>query len=72
MSYNRAISNRDGVILGREKEKVRCGPIQTVIQRPHQVCKVGKLHVSLWNVDTMHGRVSEVVETLGGRRIDRG
>ena len=24
-----------------------------------------KLHVSSWNVCTMHGRVSQVVETLG-------
>ena len=37
MSYNGAISSRDAVVPGREK--VRCGPIQNVIQRPHQVCK---------------------------------
>ena len=63
MSYNGAISNRDGVVPGREK--VRCGPIQTVIQQPHQVCKMCKLRVSSWNVGTMHGRTSEVVETSG-------
>ena len=51
------------------REKVRCGPIQIVIQRPHQICKICKLRVSLWNVGTMRGRASEV-ETIGLRRID--
>ena len=64
--YNRAISNRDGVVPDRRK--VRCGPIQTVIQRPHQVCKICKLRA--WNVGTMLGRTSEVVETVGRRHID--
>ena len=64
--YNRAISNRDGVVPNRRK--VRCGPIQTVIQRPHQVCKICKLRA--WNVGTMLGRTSEVVETVGRRHID--
>ena len=64
--YNRVISNRDGVVPDRRK--VRCGPIQTVIQRPHQVCKICKLRA--WNVGTMLGRTSEVVETVGRRHID--
>ena len=64
--YNRAISNRDGVVSDRRK--VRCGPIQTVIQQPHQVCKICKLRA--WNVGTMLGRTSEVVETVGRRHID--
>ena len=68
MSYNGAISNRDSGVPGWEK--VRCGPIQTVIQRSHQACKICKLGVSSWNAGTMHGRASEVVETLGRRRID--
>ena len=63
VSYNGAISNRDGVIPGREK--VRCGPIQTMIQQPHQICKICKLRVSLWNIGTMCGRASEAVETIG-------
>ena len=66
--YNRTISNRDGLVPNREK--VRCGPIQTTIQQPHQVCKICKLRESLWNVGTMHGWGSEVVETLGRRRIN--
>ena len=37
---------------------------------PHQVCRRCKLRVSSWNVGTMHGRASEVVETLGHRCID--
>ena len=44
--------------------------VVTVIQWQHQVCKICKLHVSSWNVGIMHGRASEVVETLGCRRID--
>ena len=64
--YNRVISNRDGVVPDRRK--VRCGPIQTVIQRPHQVCKICKLRA--WNVGTMLGKTSEVVETVGRRHID--
>ena len=68
MSDNGAISNKDSVIHSREK--VRCGPIQTIIRRPHQVCKICKLCVSSWNVGTMHGNASEVVETLGCRGID--
>ena len=67
MSYNGAISNRDSGVPGREK--VRCGPIQTVIQRSHQGYKICKLGVSSWNAGTMHGRASEVVETLGRRHI---
>ena len=67
MSYNGAISNRDGVIPDREK--VRCGPIQTITQRPHQICKICKLHVYLWNAGTMRvERVNllklEVVDVL--------
>ena len=50
-------------------KKVRCGPIQTVIQRSHQGCKICKLGVSSRNAGTMHGRESEVVETLGRRHI---
>ena len=61
MLYNRAISNRDGVVPKREK--VTCGPIQTVIQQLHQLCKICKLCVSSWNAVTIHGRASEVVET---------
>ena len=68
MSYNRTISNRDGVIPGRER--VKCEPIETVIQRPHQVCKICRLRVSSWNVGTMSGRASEVAETIGRRRIN--
>ena len=68
MSYNGAISNRDGVVSSREK--VRCGSIQMVIKRPHQLCKICKLHVSLWNVGRMHGRVSEIVATIGHRGIN--
>ena len=64
--YNRAISNRDGVVPDRRK--VRCGIFQTVIQRPHQVCKICKLRA--WNVGTMLGKTSEVVETVGRRHID--
>ena len=60
MLYKGTIFNRDGVVPSREK--VRCGPIQAVIQQPHQVCKICKLRVSLWNVGTIHGRASEVVE----------
>ena len=60
MSYNRTISNIDGVVAGREK--VRCGPIQTIIQQPQQLCKICKLRVSSWNVGTMLGRASEFVE----------
>ena len=67
MSYNGAISNRDGVVPGREK--VRCGPIQTVIQRPHQICKISKLHVYLWNTGTMSGSASEFVKTRSRKRI---
>ena len=48
---NEAIFTRDGEVPG--KEKVRCGPIQTVIQQPHQICKICKLRVSSWNVGTM-------------------
>ena len=55
-----------GIVPSREK--VRCGAIQTVMKQPHQVCKIYKLCVSSWNVGTMHGRASEVVETLGCRR----
>ena len=40
----------NGVVSGREK--VRCGPIQTVIQRPHKLCK---LRLSSLNVGTMRG-----------------
>ena len=58
-------NNGNGVVSGREK--VRCGPIQTVIQRPHKLCK---LWLSSLNVGTMHGRANEVVETLGRRNID--
>ena len=68
MSDNGVISNTDGVVHGREK--VRYGPMQTVIQRPHQVCKICKLRVSSWNVGTMHGTANEVVETLGHKCID--
>ena len=68
MSYNGAISNRDGVVSSREK--VRCGSIQMVIKQPHQLCKICKLHVSLWNVGRMHGRVSEIVATIGHRGIN--
>ena len=68
MSYNGAISNRDDVVSCREK--VRCGSIQMVIERPHQVCKICKLHVSLWNLGRMNGRVSEIVETIGHRGIN--
>ena len=66
MPYNGAISNRDGVTLGTKK--LRCGRIQTVIQQP--LCKTWKLRVSSSNVGTMHGRASEVVETISRRRID--
>ena len=55
----------NGVISGMEK--FRCGPIQTVIQRPHKLCK---LRLSSLNVGTMRGRANEVVETLGRRNID--
>ena len=58
MSKNGAISNRDDVVPGREK--VRCGSIQTAIQRPHQICEICKLNVSSWNV----GRMSECVKLL--------
>ena len=51
-------------------EKVRCGPIQTIIQRPHQVLKICKLRVSSWNIGTMHGRVSEVVEVGDHGHVD--
>ena len=64
--HNGTRSNNDnGVVSGREK--VRCGPIQTVIQRPHKLCK---LRLSSLNVGTMRGRANEVVETLGRRNID--
>ena len=53
VSYNRAISNRDGVAPGREK--FRCEPIQ----RPHQIFKIRKLRISSWNVGAMPGRASE-------------
>ena len=68
MSYNGSVSNRVDVVP--DGKKVRCGPIQTVIQRPNRVCKICKLRVSLWNVCKMHGRASQVVETIGRRRID--
>ena len=58
-------NNGNGVVSSREK--VRCGPIQTVIQRPHKLCK---LRLSSLNVGTMRGRANEVVETLGRRNID--
>ena len=50
-----------GVVPGREE--LICGPIQTVIQPPHQI--------SSWNVDTRCGRACEVVETTGCRCISR-
>ena len=58
-------NNGNGVVFGREK--VRCGPIQTVIQRPRKLCK---LPLSSLNVGTMRGRANEVVETLGRRNND--
>ena len=69
LSFNEAISNRDGLTPGREK--VRCGTIQTVIHRPHQINEICKLRVSSRNVGTICGRASEVVETIGCRHIDR-
>ena len=58
MSYNGAISNRDDVVPDRKK--VTCEPIHTDIQRPHQICKICKLRVTSWDVDTVSGRASEV------------
>ena len=62
MSYNGAISNRDGVAPGREK--VTCCLSWQV------KCKICKLRVFLWNVGTIHGRANQVGETLDRRRID--
>ena len=58
-------SSKHGVVSSREK--IRCRPIQTVIQRPHKLCK---LRLFSLNVGTMRGRANEVVETLGRRNID--
>ena len=68
MLHSRVISNKDSVIPSREK--VRCGPIQIVILQPYQICKICKLCVSSWNVGPMHGKVSEVFETIGCRHTD--
>ena len=68
MLYNVSMTKRDGVVPNRQN--VRCGSIQTIIQRQCQICKICKLHVSSWNVGTMGGRASEVVETIGRRRIN--
>ena len=59
MSYKGTISKKDAV---PSSEKVRSGPIQTGIQQPREVCQICKLCVSSWNVGTLHGRASEVVE----------
>ena len=68
MLHSRVISNKDSVIPSREK--VRCGPIQIITLQPYQICKICKLCVSSWNVGAMHGKVSEVLETIGCRHID--
>ena len=68
MPHNGAISDRDSVVLGREK--VKWSSFQIVIQQPHRIYKMCKLRVLSWNVGTMRRRASLVVETIRLRHID--